>query len=223
VTNAGTRGDLSYWFGRLSGAGRGGDRSDADGLWMSRLQWNFTGRVLDFSQSATGHPMKPAGSVAVAAVSGKSSFTAYSSAGGEQLPGYTDGESDQYRLRQLMLETAYQRGGFSWQQEFHWKTIDDRETGETRRLSGGYAQAGMFFSEVVDSFPAPFELAIRFARVDPDDRLSGDIESEYTIGSNWFFKWHRNKLTLDFSHVIRRQAPETDTSNRVRLQWDWSF
>jgi len=43
------------------------------------------------------------------------------------------------------------------------------------------------------------------------------------MGSNWFFNGHRNKLSLDLSHVVRLQAPETDTSYRVRLQWDWSF
>ena len=37
----GKRFDSSYWFGRLSGAGRGGDLSDADGLWLARYQWNF--------------------------------------------------------------------------------------------------------------------------------------------------------------------------------------
>ncbi len=219
----GSRVDTSYWFGRLSGAGRGGDTSEADGLWLARAQWNFSGRVLGFSQSAIGHPKEPAGSVAVAAVSGKSGYTSFSSAGGGQLPGFADGESDRYRLQQLMIETAYQHGGFSWQQELHWKDIDDELTGETRRLIGGYAQVGMFFSEIFDSFPEPLELAIRFARVDPNRDLTDDTEKEYTIGSNWFFNGHRNKLTLDLSHVVRRQAPETDTANRIRLQWDWSF
>jgi phosphate-selective porin len=204
----GSRGDTSYWFGWLSGAGRGGDTSDADGLWLGRAQWNFNGRVLGFSQSAIGRPGEPAGSVAVAAVTGRSGYTAFSSAGGGQLPGFVDGEPDQYRLEQVMLETAYQHGGFSWQQELHWKSIDDSLNGETRRLI---------------SFPEPLELAIRFARVDPDRDLGDDTEKEYTLASNWFFKGHRNKLTLDLSRVIRRQAPETDTSNRIRLQWDWSF
>jgi phosphate-selective porin len=219
----GTRGDTSYWFGRLSGAGRGGDLSDAEGLWLARTQWNFNGRVLGFSQSAIGRPNDPAGSVAIAAVSGKSGFTAFSSAGGGQLPGFVDGESDRYRLQQFMFETAYQHGGFSWQQELHWKHIDDGVTGETRRLIGGYAQAGMFFSEIFESFPEPLEFAIRFARVDPNRAMSGDSETEYTLASNWFFNGHRNKLTLDLSHVIRRQVPETDSSDRIRLQWDWSF
>ena len=219
----GSRGDTSYWFGWLSGAGRGGDTSEADGLWLGRAQWNFNGRVLGFSQSAIGRPRDPAGSVAVAAVTGRSGYTAFSSAGGGQLPGFVDGEPDQYRLEQVVLETAYQHGGFSWQQELHWKSIDDRLSSERRRLIGGYAQAGMFFSEIYTSFPEPLELAIRFARVDPDRDLGDDTEKEYTLGANWFFKGHRNKLTLDLSRVIRRQAPETDTSDRIRLQWDWSF
>jgi hypothetical protein len=182
----GSRGDTSYWFGWLSGAGRGGDTSDADGLWLGRAQWNFNGRVLGFSQSAIGRPGEPAGSVAVAAVTGRSGYTAFSSAGGGQLPGFVDGEPDQYRLEQVMLETAYQHGGFSWQQELHWKSIDDSLNGETRRLIGGYAQAGMFFSEIHASFPEPLELAIRFARVDPDRDLGDDTEKEYTLASNWF-------------------------------------
>jgi phosphate-selective porin OprO/OprP len=218
-----TRGDTSYWFGWLSGAGRGGDTSDADGLWLARVQWNFHGRVLGFSQSAISRPEEPRGSVAVAAVTGKSAFTAFSSKGGGQLPGYVNGAPDQYRIEQVMIETAYQYRGFSWQQEIHWKEVLDRAAGQRRRLVGGYAQAGVFVSEWVESFPEPLEFALRFARVDPDRDVAGDNEKELTLGSNWFFNGHRNKLSLDLSHVVRLQAPETDTSYRVRLQWDWSF
>ena len=218
-----TRADTSYWFGWLHGAGRGGESADADGLWLLRAQWNFAGRVLPFSQSAVSRPEQPAGSVSVAAVSGKSGFTAFSSSGGGQLPGFGNGEPDQYHIEQLMIETAYQRGGFSWQQELHWKNIDDRGTGSKTRLVGGYAQAGMFFSEISEAFPESLELAIRVASVDPDRDRSDDYEREITLGANWFFNGHRNKVTLDVSRVGRKLAPETDTSNRVRLQWDWSF
>ncbi|MBT8041149.1 MAG: OprO/OprP family phosphate-selective porin [Gammaproteobacteria bacterium] len=219
----GSRGDTSYWIGTLSGAGRGGDTSEADGLWLARAQWNFSGRLLGFSQSALKRPREPLGSVAIAAVTGRSGFTAFSSAGGGQLPGLVNGEPDQYRLEQWMVETAYQHGGFSWQQEFHWKQVEDTLTGQKTRLVGGYVQAGMFLSEVFKSFPEPLELALRVARVDPNRELSGAIEKEFTLASNWFFSGHRNKLSLDISRVIRREAPETSTSNRVRLQWDWSF
>jgi phosphate-selective porin OprO/OprP len=215
--------DTSYWFGWLSGAGRGGDTSKAEGLWLARAQWNFDGRVLGFSQSAISRPDKPTGSVAVAAVSGRSGFTEFSSAGGGQMPGFSNGESDQYRIQQFMFETSYKHGGFSWQQEMHWKTVDDTLGGETRDLIGGYAQAGMFFSEVFESFPEPMEMAIRFAIVDPNRALSNYSEKEFTLASNWFFNGHRNKLTLDLSRVIRREGSEPGGTSRIRLQWDWSF
>lgn len=218
-----SRVDTSYWFGWLTGAGRGGDADDAEGLWLARLQWNVTGRVLGFSQSAISRPREAAGSIAIGAVSGKSGFTAYSSAGGGQLPDFSDGAPDRYRIEQLMIETAWQHGGFSWQQEIHWKQIEDTEAGGRTRLIGAYAQAGMFFSDLYGAFPDPLELAIRVAAVDPDRGRSGASEKELTLGANWFFKGHRNKLTLDLSRVDRRDAPDTNRSNRVRLQWDWSF
>ena len=219
----GSRLDTSYWTGLLSGAGRGGSLSDAEGLWMTRLQWNITGEVLEFSQSALQRFKTGRGSIAVAAVTGHSRYTSFSSAGGGQLPGFDTGESDQYYLRQWLFETAWQKGGFSWQQELHWKAIDDQVSGEKRRLVGGYAQAGMFFAELFESFPQPLELAARYARVDPDDGLANDVEKETTLAANWFFNGHRNKLSLDISRVVRRLAPETETDNRIRIQWDWSF
>ena len=220
---AGSRADTSYWAGWLSGAGRGGDLDDADGLWLGRLQWNVNGRVLGYSQSALGRPAKPTGSIAIGAVTGKSGFTAFSSGGGGQLPGFEQGAPDQYRLEQFMIETAYHHGGFSWQQEVHWKTVDDRSTGRTIRLLGAYAQAGMFFSAINDAFPEPLEFAARIAAVDPNRGRSGSREDEIALAANWFFHGHRNKLTLHLSRITRRLAPQTDQSDRIRLQWDVSF
>jgi phosphate-selective porin OprO/OprP len=218
-----SRADTSYWFGWLSGAGRGGRLSDADGLWLARAQWNPHGRVLGFGQSALARPTSPLSSVALATVTGRSAFTAFSSAGGGQLPGFSQGERDQYELQQIMFETAFQYRGLSWQQELHWKSVEDRETQTRQRLFGGYAQLGAFLSEYIDGFPRPLEIAARYGRVDPNRSRSRDAEIEYVLGANWFFNGHRNKLTLDLAHVKRRAAPETDSTARVRLQWDWSF
>ena len=220
---AGKAFDSSYWFGRLSGAGRGGDIHDAEGLWMARYQWNFTRRVLGFGQSDIGRRDKPAGSIAVAAISGKSMYTAFSSAGGGQLPGYSAGTSDRYRIRQTLLETAWRYRGFSWQQEMHWKNITDSVTNTEQQLLGGYAQAGMFFSEVWQKFPEPLEITLRYASVDPNENPDSGIEREYTLATNWFFDGHRNKLTADIARVDRREVAGTNTETRVRLQWDVSF
>jgi phosphate-selective porin len=215
--------DSSYWFGRLSGAGRGGDLKDADGLWMGRYQWNFTKRVLGFSQSDIGRRDTPAGSVAIAAVSGTSMYTQFSGAGGGQLPGFEDGEADRYKIRQALFETAWQYRGFSWQQELHWKEIIDSVSNTEQKIVGGYAQAGLFISEVWDWAPEPLEFALRYAEVDPDGGDNKGKERETTMAANWFFGAHRNKLTADISRVLRRDVADDQTETRFRLQWDVSF
>ena len=215
--------DSSYWVGWISGAGRGGSLSEADGLWFGRYQWTFTGELLEFSQSDIGRRSKGAGSIAVAYVDGRTGFTSFSSAGGGQLPGFEDGAPDRYRLTQVVFETAWQKDGLSWQQEFHWKRIIDRQTGVDREITGGYAQFGAFVSRFYPSAPEPLELAVRVAAVDPDDDIEADFERELSLVGNWFFNGHRNKLTADIARVRRQYVPETDSRTRIRLQWDWSF
>lgn len=215
--------DSSYWMGRLSGAGRGGDLDDAEGLWMGRYQWNFTRHVLGFSQSDIGRRNDPAGSVALAFVSGKSGYTRFSGSGGGQLPGYQAGLPDQYRIRQMLFETAWQYRGFSWQQEFHWKEIVDSVANSQQRITGGYAQAGMFFSELWKFVPVPLEFALRYAQVDPDGQDGVGVEKEAVAAANWFFNGHRNKLSADVSNITRRSVGETERETRYRVQWDVSF
>jgi phosphate-selective porin OprO/OprP len=218
---AGTPHDSSYWFGRLSAAGRGGDIDDADGFWMGRYQWNFTRRVLSFSQSDLGQRKQAAGSIAIAAVSGDSKYTSFSGSGGGQLPGYVEGEPDQYHIEQALFESAWQLRGFSWQQELHWKQVKDSIAGTEQSWTGGYVQAGMFFSEIWSSIPEPLEFAIRFASVESGDNVAD--EKEFVLAANWFFNGHRNKLTSDISRRTVRGADGTEHESRLRLQWDVSF
>lgn len=219
---AGKRYDSSYWFGILSGTGRGGSLSDAAGLWLGRYQWNFTGTVLPFSQSDLQRG-KPAGSVALAFVSGRSNYTRFSGEGGGQLPGYGAGVDNQYEIQQVLLETAWQGRGFSWQQELHWKNIRDRQSGSTQKLVGGYAQAGYFFHERWSFVPAPLELAIRYTGIDSDGVVAPDFLSEVTLAANWFFDGHRNKLSADVSAISQQLEPGLGDATRLRLQWDVSF
>ena len=123
-----------------------------------------------------------------------------------------------------MLETAYQYRGFSWQREMHWKTVDDTESGEVVDMKGLYAQAGYFVHVLFPAFPKPLEIALRWAEVDPDTAVAGDLEQETTMVANWFFSGHRNKLTFDFSR-LRTMANQSGRrwANRIRLQWDVSF
>jgi len=142
----------------------------------------------------------------------------------EQLPGFDDGVDGQYKVDQYLFETAFKYKGLSWQQEFHYKNIDDRVKLEQTTLIGNYFQVGYFFHEVFEKFPKPLEIFARQAFYNPNTDISGNNNYEYTVGCNWFFKGHKNKLTLDYSYL---QTDQSDflysKGNRVRLQWDISI
>ena len=79
-------------------------------MWLGRYQWNFSGAVLPFSQSALKRYPEARGSLAFAVVTNASRYTRFSSSGGGQLPGFEEGEDNQYRLEQFLQEFAWQHG-----------------------------------------------------------------------------------------------------------------
>ncbi len=215
--------DFSWWTGVLGGSGRGSWNDGGELMYMARLQWNPFGRVLEFSQSDLNRRPEPAGSVAVAALRNRSRYTRFSSDGGGELAGFEPGEVDQYEIEQWVVETALQWRGFAWQQEWHRKDIDDRVAGGQTRLEGFYAQASYFPSAAWPSWPQPLELGFRYALVDPDTDESNDRRDEYTVAANWFFKGHRNKLTVDYARLDFDEPGGEETTWRTRVQWDVSF
>jgi phosphate-selective porin OprO/OprP len=220
----GTHADSWYNVGVFSATGRGGSGSVEQPMVLGRWQWNPLGRDLPFSQCDLGLREKPAASLAVAGASWQGPYASFSSKGGGGLPGHPVGGSDTYEVRQIMIETAFMHRGFSWQQEYHWKTVDDTVNGDVRDLEGWYAQVGYFFHAVFPKFPKPLEIAFRLADVDPHIGVGDDAENEATLAFNWFFNGHRNKLTFDISRLHdRNQETGKRWENRVRLQWDVSF
>ena len=219
---AGSRADSTYWLSVFSGAGRGGSWKGSSML-MARYQWNIFGKVLPFSQSDIKRRDTPHASLAFAAAGGKSRFTRFSGAGGGQLEGYANSDNERYRLRQALQEFALHYRGLSVQQELHVKRITDRDTGNRRSLAGGYIQSGYFFGERWEWFPDPLEVAVRYAQVDPDRDRANDTQREATLGLNWFFNGHRNKLTTDISRLAFEDGDTTARKWRWRLQWDVSF
>ena len=89
-------------------------------------------------------------------------------------------------------------------------------------------QAGYFFHNIFESIPAPLEFAARIAYVkEPNevDRNFDNERDEFTVGANWFFSGHNNKVTVDFSRLTLDDGlfGFNDSENRVRLQWDVFF
>lgn len=91
-------------------------------------------------------------------------------------------------------------------------------------MVGNYAQIGYFFHHVWAAIPRPLEIAVRYTIYDPNIDLQDDLQEELSLAGNWFFTGHRNKLTLELTHLEFQDAesPKRD-GFRIRLQWDVSI
>ena len=235
----GTLFDSWYYAGVWTGSGRGEANDDDNMMWMGRFQWNFLARDLKWTQSDITFHKQPAASVAFAvyttigectrwASSGCGTLGSMNSAGLAFTPDGPAADS-QYRVDGMMEEFALKWRGLSIQHEYHWKQVKDSSfaegvPGNKTNLMGSYAQIGYFPHYLIPIIPKPLEVAFRYAFVDPNIFMKNDKRQEFTGGINWFFDGHRNKLTLDASHLTLAQPAGKDlTEQRFRLQWDVSF
>jgi hypothetical protein len=217
--------NFSYWLAVFSGTGSGQFTPDDDALmWKFRGQWNMFGKEMSFVASDISRLPEWRGYLAGGAVTNQSQFTRFSQNGGGQLRGYPDtGQIGQYRINQFFVETAFKKSGFSWQQEFHWKKIQDQLNGSSRTLGGNYFQLGTFPVTYVAGFPEKLELAARYAWYYPSLGTTNFSEQEFTFSLNWFFKGHNNKLTAEISYLELEENEIIQPGWRFRFQWDVSF
>jgi hypothetical protein len=215
----GTPAYLIYNVGAFTGVGLNQSHNDdKQMLYVARLQWNFFGRDLPFSQSDVGYTENPTGSLAFAAAHNRADRITFPTTSRTTVPVVVDG---QFEINQAVEEIAFKYQGFSLQQEFHVKDVHNKSTQARTTSLGAYAQAGYFPHALIDVIPAPLEVAFRYAFVDPNDTVRSDVLREQTVAINWFFAGHRNKLTLDASHLT--QEGGLSPVDRVRLQYDVSF
>lgn len=217
--------NLNYWLSVFMGTGRGSRGNDDNHMmYMSRIQWNFMGRVLSFSGSDIEYHKEFVGLLAVAAVTNQSPYTRFSQSGGGQLEGFEEGVPGQYRVNQMMQESAGKYKGFSWQQELHFKQIRDQMNTSTTNMFGNLVQVGYFFHHLWNTVPENVELYGRHAFYLPDAQASNQLQNEVSFGCNWFVFSHRLKLTGEASHLSSDfVSQETMEGWRYRLQLDVSF
>ncbi len=217
--------NLDYWVSVFMGTGRGSDRNDDNHMmYMSRIQWNFMGRSLNFSGSDLEYHDKFAGLIALAGVSNQSPYTRFSQSGGGQLEGFEEGVAGQYRVNQLMQESAGKFRGFSWQQELHYKQILDQVNNSETEMAGNLVQVGYFFHHLWKAIPQNVELYGRQAYYLPNITASNQTQTEFSFGCNWFVSKHRLKLTGEASHLSSDYVSDVTMDGwRYRLQLDVSF
>ncbi|MDR4463366.1 MAG: OprO/OprP family phosphate-selective porin [Nitrospira sp.] len=211
----GTYAYLVYNIGVFTGTGINNPRNDDKKmLWMGRIQWNFLGRDVPFSQSDPEYTPLPIGSIAFAGAHNRTDRIVFP---GSRNSTVVDG---QFEVDQGVQEFAFKWNGLSIQEEFHVKHVTNETNQQKTTSYGAYAQVGYFPHALIDMIPKELEFAYRYAFVDPNDALRSDVLREHTVAANWFFAKHRNKLTLDYSHLTQ---PGFTPEDRVRLQWDVSF
>ena len=226
-----TLADIRYYAGVFNGEGRSVNNPTNDMMYMGRIQWNFMGRDLKWRQSDVSHHEKPSGNLAFAAASNNGRCTRWSSSGCGNLSGLTSpaaATATQFKVDQWVQEFAFKYKGLAIQQEYHEKDVEDKSTGLTHEYKGMYAQVGYFFHGLIPAIPEELELAVRYAFVDAPDVANigtDDDREEYTVGLNYFFAGHNNKVTLDYSYLTLddESAGRKVSDNRVRVQWDVSF
>jgi phosphate-selective porin len=223
--------DIRYYAGVFNGEGRSVNNPTNDMMYMGRLQWNFLGRDLKWRQSDVSRHKKPTGQLAFATATNNGRCTRWSSSGCGNLSGLTSpatATSTQFKVEQWMQEFAFKWNGLAIQQEYHEKEVEDKSTGLTHDYKGMYAQVGYFFHGIIPEIPEGLELAVRYAFVDAPDVANigtDDDREEYTVGLNYFFAGHNNKVTIDYSYLTLddESSGQKVSDNRIRLQWDISF
>ena len=215
-------GSSSYNLGLFNGNGRMAQNDDGKFLWFARYQWNFSRHPMKMSYCDIDRVKKVQGFIALNYAHNRSAFTRFSSDGGGELPGYSLGEEQQYKINQYNVEFMLKYRGLSLTTENHIKGIDDTVDDLQSQIHGGYFMAGYFFSEVLKFMPKPLEVIARYAYVS-NPKLFSDNINEYGIGLNWFFKGHLSKLTADFSYVENQDFVGDEDNFRFRIQWDVSF
>ncbi len=216
--------NFNYWASVFMGTGRGATENDDEHLmYMGRLQWNPNGKVLAFSGSDIEYHETLVMLLAIGGVTNRSPYTRFSQGGGGQLEGFEDGVSGQYRINQMMQESAGKIKGFSWQQELHYKQINDKLNKHRTEMMGHLFQAGYAF-KCKEASKDKLEVYGRQAFYYPTIKDKSQYRSEWSLGMNYFIVGHRLKTTGELSHINSQfESDELLSGWRYRLQLDISF
>ncbi len=186
---------FDYGLGFFNGSGANQDNVDNDYMYVGRLVWSPFGSY-PYWESAVDNPSSPVFSLAVAGayMPGLEPGERASLAGKLGDTSIVPVESD---VTQWTADIAYKYGGFSLTSGYYYRNIDPKDVtsfGE-QDAWGCYIQSGLFF------IPKHFELAGRYAFIDPDnpEKISDNKKSEYTIGLNYYLSGHNVKAGINYS------------------------
>ena len=107
--------------------------------------------------------------------------------------------------------------GISWNNEYYVRTEDPEGAGATIDSNGFFTQIGYFV------IPKKVEFGARYSMVDPNVDMPNDIQREYDVGVNYYFREHRSKIQADVGHYVTDTTGQDMEENRYRLQYQIIF
>ncbi|MGV3539291.1 MAG: porin [Rufibacter sp.] len=117
---------------------------------------------------------------------------------GSELPGFTD-------LEAYMGDLIFKYNGWATQHEWIQRKAD-----QTQFLTGdgtdSFIYAGQGYNgQVSYQWPNHFELAARYAVITPEKQIQHLARQtrHYTVGANYYIRWHRIKLQSDLTYQTR--------------------
>ncbi len=116
------------------------------------------------------------------------------------------------------LDLGVRYKGFAWDSEYYIRENDPEEDGGDSITSDGfYTQAGYFV------LPKKLELAARYSMLDPNENLRDDVQTEYTVGINYYMRGHRQQIQADVGRFVTETTETDKNENRIRLQYQMIF
>jgi len=231
--NPDTLADVNYWVGIGAGTGRGNSLSSpGKPLYFARVQWNPLGGGVDFTTADLATHTTPALSIGYAHAWNEGQYSRFSSSGGGQLGLWKEVQEaidatplphSLTKINQYNVDMALMYKGFSAQAEYHEKEVSAQNQNDLS-LDGYYIQAGYLLNSVWQWWPKPLEVVGRYATYTSQQAEEDRKNEEHSVGLNWYFAGHNNKLSVDFTRFdLHALNTEQFSDNRFRVQWDFTF
>lgn len=196
---------LEYRVGIFNGSGANRSNVDDEYIYLGRLVFTPFG-PLPYSQAALDDPATPRLALGVA---------------GAYLPGLQPGERQTLAGRlgntnvvpvesdvvQVTTDVAFRYRGFSMEGAYHFRHIDPK----AQTTFGNVDAHGLFIQAGYFLIPKHFEVAARYAFVDPDNpnSVGRNNQHEATVGASYYLFGHRLKGQLNYTF----RATETLTKD----------
>jgi len=218
------RGNLSgdkfeYGFGAFNGSAKNRPNQDRALMYVGRAMLNLAGKGA-YSQADLEHSEKPIFAVGAALALLPNFKPAAESVDdrrvlGDAVRSTTSAVSD---VTQFTTDVLFKSKGFSFEGEFHTRNLNPAEA-----ILPGLKANGLRLQIGYCVVPGKYEIALRFATVDPNTDADNDAARELTPACSYYIAGHRLKLQAEVSFLTQQASGDDMNDRRARTQFQFMF